>query len=321
MARPLRVNQPGAWHYVTARGQNRQPIYLDAADGANFLQRLAEFPARFGLEVHAYVLMPDHYHLLLRAAGGAPGRGLQWLNTGYGMWWNRRHGRLGHVFHGRYRGVVVQEGDWLRAAGLHLHLNPVTVGPAAAESAERRRALLRGWKWSSLRAVTDLEPAPAWLHTDVLPAAAGGPAGYLRLVEQQLDTPGEPLWLGLRRGLVLGDVEYAAAIFSGLTPGRENPERNLVPPARPWPEIVRWVEQRRGQPWAELCERRGEWGRELAWWGGRKWSGMTLRGLGEQAGGVDYAVVAKAIERFVTMSRSRPQLADDMAALARFAGG
>ena len=122
MARPLRVNIEGGWYHITSRGQNRERIYYDARDRNRFLELLEEVSKRFGVEVHVYVLMANHYHLLIRTPKANASAAIQWLNQSYGLWWNRRHGRSGHVFQGRFKGVLVEEGGWILALSFYLHL-------------------------------------------------------------------------------------------------------------------------------------------------------------------------------------------------------
>ena len=127
MARPLRIQFQNGWYHVTARGNNRQRIYLDARDRRHFLELLAEMRERQAVEVHAFVLMDNHYHLLVRTPHANLSAAMQWINVAYSVWWNRRHGRAGHVFHGRFKAVVVESGKWVLEGSLYLHLNPVAV--------------------------------------------------------------------------------------------------------------------------------------------------------------------------------------------------
>jgi REP element-mobilizing transposase RayT len=95
MARPLRINIAGGWYHITSRGQRRQPIFHDDKDRAEFLYRLEEATKRYGVQVHAYVLMSNHYHLLIRTPKANTSEAMQWWKNGYGMWWNRSTIRWG----------------------------------------------------------------------------------------------------------------------------------------------------------------------------------------------------------------------------------
>lgn len=315
----------GGWFHVTARGQNRDRIFRDVGDAVNFSGRLAELPERFGLEVHSYVMMPNHYHLLLHTPSGGLSRAVQWLNTGYGIWWNRRHGHVGHVFQGRFKSVLVEEGRRLLDLSLYLHFNPVAVealglgkgrrraaalGLDDADEAalEKRLQTLRMWRWSSYRAMAGYEGPPDWLTTSALRQRAGGRAeDYRELAESRLGALGGAVWSELHRGVILGSESFIERAAADRVWHRENAHAPEPPRPVTWSEIVSWVEARRGQPWPELCQVRREWGRNLAWWAARRWAGMSLRGLGEASGGVDYAAVAKAIERFPATVERLPE--------------
>jgi REP-associated tyrosine transposase len=112
MARALRIERPGGWYHVTARGNERKSIYLDEADRRHFCQLLSQAVASFGLTLHAYVLMDNHYHLMLELAEANLGRAMQWLGVSYSVWFNRRHQRSGHLFQGRYKAIVVEPLGW-----------------------------------------------------------------------------------------------------------------------------------------------------------------------------------------------------------------
>ena len=101
MARPLRIEKTGGWYHLTARGNERKPIFRDDADRRHFLALLAEMTARFRVRLHGYVLMENHSHLLLETPEWKLSRAMQWLNVSYRAWFNRRHGRAGHLFQGR----------------------------------------------------------------------------------------------------------------------------------------------------------------------------------------------------------------------------
>src|SRR5262245_20994261 len=112
MARPLRIEKVGGWYHVTARGNERKPIFRNDADRRHFLEAVAEMVGRFRLRLHCFVLMDNHYHLLLELREPNLSRAVQWLNVSYSVWFNRRHGRSGHLFQGRFKSVAVSPEEW-----------------------------------------------------------------------------------------------------------------------------------------------------------------------------------------------------------------
>ena len=102
MARHLRVHVADGWYHVTARGLERRIVFEDERDHEHFLELLPELVSRYGVKIHAYVLMSNHYHLLMQTPHANLSRAMQWLNVSYGVWFNRRRSRVGPVFQGRY---------------------------------------------------------------------------------------------------------------------------------------------------------------------------------------------------------------------------
>lgn len=159
MARPLRINVPGLTYHVTARGTGRMSIYRDDHDRLTFLDRLATVVDDYRLECHAYCLMTNHYHLVVRTRDANLSRALQRLNGRYAQWWNRRHERCGHVFQGRFGAQIVQDDAYLLVACRYVVLNPVRAGMVATPG---------DWRWSSYRATAALSPVPRFLSPDGL---------------------------------------------------------------------------------------------------------------------------------------------------------
>ena len=108
MSRPIRVEFEGAVYHVTARGNERRQPFRDDEDRARFLSTLEECVQRFGVRVHCYCLMPNHYHLLLETPRANLSRAVGWLQTTYTIRFNRRHRRSGHLFQGRFKAHLVE---------------------------------------------------------------------------------------------------------------------------------------------------------------------------------------------------------------------
>ena len=112
MARPLRMERAGAWYHVTARGTERRVIFADDRDRRRWMELVAEAVAVFNLVVHGYVLMDNHYHLMVETREANLSRAMQWLQTSYSMGFNRRHRRVGPLFQGRFKAIVVDRAGW-----------------------------------------------------------------------------------------------------------------------------------------------------------------------------------------------------------------
>ncbi len=117
----MRLDLKNGSYHVANRGNNRQAIYLGERDRKHFLDLLPRMIERYSVEVHACVLMDNHYHLIVRTPEANLSAAVQWLNVAYSIWWNRRHGRSGHSFGGRFKAVLVQAGEWVLACGAALY--------------------------------------------------------------------------------------------------------------------------------------------------------------------------------------------------------
>src|ERR1051325_1951422 len=225
MARSVRIDLAGGWYHVTSRGNERRPIFRGDRDRGHLLELLAALPERFGLRVHAYVWMPNHYHLLVETPEANLSLAMQWLNLSYSSWFNRRHDRSGHLFQGRFKAIVVDIEQWGLALSRYIHLNPVLVkryGLGKREQREKRAGVggkpdpqvvaarierLRQYRWSSYRAYVGRDSAAGGLTRETvlgLVARRGQPTAYRRYVEEAVaegleDCP----WDSVTGGVVL----------------------------------------------------------------------------------------------------------------------
>ena len=165
MARPLRIEFSGALYHVTSRGHGREDIYMDDIDRETFISVLSHVCDRFNWVVHAYCLMSNHYHLLIETPDSNLSKGMRQLNGVYTQAFNRYHDRVGHVFQGRYKAILVQKESYLLELARYIVLNPIR--------AEMVRAA-KDWRWSSYRATAGLIDSPNWLHIDWLLSAFSG---------------------------------------------------------------------------------------------------------------------------------------------------
>lgn len=143
MARPLRLEFEGAVYHLTGRGNARQNIFLDPMDFGIFLEILSQTISRYGWICHAYCLMDNHYHLLIETPKANLSLGMRHINGSYTQKFNRRHKRVGHVFQGRFKAILVEKGSHLLELSRYVVLNPVRA--RMVQKAE-------DWKWSSYSA-------------------------------------------------------------------------------------------------------------------------------------------------------------------------
>jgi putative transposase len=131
MARSPRVLGPDLLYHVIVRGNRRETIFLDHADYETYLRRLAVYRARYAVRLHAYCLMPNHVHLVLRTTALPLDRFMQCLQQSYTQRFNRRYAQVGHVFQGRYKALLCETDEYLVTLVRYVHQNPVRAGLTA----------------------------------------------------------------------------------------------------------------------------------------------------------------------------------------------
>jgi putative transposase len=279
---------------------------------------------RFGVRVHCFVLMDNHYHLLLELTEANLSRAVQWLNVSYSVWFNRRHGRSGHLFQGRFKSVLVSRDEWALALSRYLHLNPVRIerlglskgdrqaqraglSPAPnAQEVRRRIAVLRRYRWSSYRAYVGLARAPEWLECQTVLELGGGGKGkrsgrYRDYVERAVREGLEKIpWESVQEQVVLGGAEFLAELKEQiLGDGQEQRGARRLRARRPeFAAIIAAVERVKGRPWSEFRDEYGDTGRDMALYLGRRLCGMKLAELAKAVGLRNYGVVATNVKRY-----------------------
>ncbi len=229
MARPLRLEFAGALYHVTARGDGREDIYLSDGDRQLFLAILGAVWERSNWQIHAYCLMTNHYHLLIETPDANLAKGMRQLNGVYTQRFNRMHGRVGHVFQGRYKAILVQKESYFLELTRYVVLNPVRAGIVPAPGQ---------WPWSSYRATIGAAPSPEWLNTRDILAAYGATAEeagrrYMCFVADGIGQPSP--WDQMKQQVFLGSDAFVEAMQQKVPGGRDLRE---VPQAKA-PRIVK----------------------------------------------------------------------------------
>jgi len=206
MARPHRIVYPGAWYHVSSRGGGKTPVFADGDGGRQFLATLAEVSIAMGVEVHAYCLLVDGYHLLLRTPRANLPAMMRQLNGQYAHWCRRDPRRVGRVFDRRYHSVLLDPDEWPLRLSRYIHLQPQAHGLVSDP-------LL--YRWSSLRAYGGRGPRPPWLETDALTRLVGGPEPYLAYVGYGIDAETRAFYAKRRLSPTLGQPRQ----HSGDAPG------------------------------------------------------------------------------------------------------
>ncbi len=220
MARPLRLEFPGALYHLTSRGNALSPIFEDDEDRQGFFATLDAAIERFNWLCHAYCLMGNHYHLMVETPDGNVSAGMRHLNGVYTQRFNRRHGRFGHVFQGRFKAILVERQSYLLELCRYVVLNPVRAGMVKR---------VEKYPWSSYRGTAGLQAAPSWLTTNWVLGQFGrqrrrAQARYAEFV--QAGVGGVSPWTELHSQVLLGGERF----IRGLAPRlREHAQAKEIP--------------------------------------------------------------------------------------------
>ena len=207
MARQWRIEYEGALYHVLSRGNERKAIVADDKDRLVFLDTLGQMSNRYDAEIHAYVLMDNHYHLLLKTNRPNLSRSMQWFGTTYTRRYNLRHVRSGHLFQGRFKNHLVEDESYLLRLSCYIHRNPLRVGILHR---------LVDYKWSSYRAYAYGKDAPWWLESSMILSQfkGGGKHKQYREVVQGYANEEKLVLEDIRHGLFLGSKAFVDRIKS-----------------------------------------------------------------------------------------------------------
>jgi putative transposase len=291
MSRPLRLEHPGALWHVTSRGNERHDIYADDVDRERWLSELARAAEQHAWVVHAYVLMGNHYHVVVETVRPTLSRGMRQLNGVYTQGFNRRHRRVGHLFQGRFHSLLVERESYLLELARYVVLNPVRAGFVHGPG---------DWRWSSYRATTGEVGAPPWLQVDwTLSHFARSRQRYADFVAEGRGLPFPPR-LVVRGQIYLGSAEFAAkaqARAAAVTQEPEIPQPQRQPPAVPSEEALMRLLAALGLTRDELRRYRRIRGRErsLVAYGLRRYSDATCKDVGDVLGVTPWRASALAL--------------------------
>jgi putative transposase len=280
MARKPRVEFEGAFYHVILRGNRRQKIFADTRDRVSYLERIEHYRRRFGFIIYAYVLMPNHVHLLIETKRVGLSRIMQGVQSTYTQWYNRRHRTVGHLFQGRYKALLCDRDKYLLELVRYIHLNPY-----------RMRKGLNPWKyrWSSHRAYLG-EKGPVGIETETVLGQMAKRIGqarqaYLKFMEEGMGEGHEEKYYQATDQRFLGDEDFVERVASRA---REK-EIELRGNRRVgFERLLQAVAKEYGVSKQALTGtgRQREWieGRRLLVYVAREWGKITTKELGKRLG-------------------------------------
>jgi REP element-mobilizing transposase RayT len=204
MARPLRIQYPGAFYHVMHRGNAGSDLFKSEKDREKLLQYFGQAVERYAIKVHTYCLMTNHYHLLIETPHANLSQAIKWINVSYAAYFNRKRRRSGHLFQGRFKAILIDADEYLKHLSRYIHLNPVRAGMVAH---------CKDYAWSSYPVFAGYSKLPEWLETNWLWSLFGkdphkAKKGYRDFVEsvqnQEIDDPSKDIV----SGVILGGAEF-----------------------------------------------------------------------------------------------------------------
>jgi REP element-mobilizing transposase RayT len=311
VARALRIEFEGALYHVCARGNRRQRIFGGEKDQAGFLHLLGESVERFAIELHGYVLLPNHFHLLVRTRRANLSRWMHWLLVGYSVRFNLRHHTSGHLFQGRYKSFLVEAGPHLLELSRYIHLNPVRGQVIGAGNPSQRRERLRAYRWSSYRGYAGLAKQDEFVSEQLVlgeldqrrrVSAKERRTGYRRFVEEGLLREVANPFEAVRWQTVLGSETFAQKIRDkmGGASRREVRAVRATNKDRMNPqEVLKSVAKHYGMSIDQLLGKPsyGSEAHNVAMWVLWGHGEFSLREIGMLFGGIDYVAVSQRIRR------------------------
>ena len=224
MARPWRIQYEGAFYHVFSRGNNQQNIFVTDDDRHLFLDTIGQMTVRFDCEIFAYVLMDNHYHLLLRTLKANLSRSMQWLGTTYTRRFNLEHLQSGHLFQGRYKSILVENDVYLMQLSFYIHNNPLRAGIV-------RRLI--DHRWSSYPAYAYNRRHPDWLDKDLILSQMHGENKHRQYREnaQQYSEEHRRLWEEIRHGFIYGSQKFVDRIkkrYADIEPDPAIPQQKRI---------------------------------------------------------------------------------------------
>jgi putative transposase len=240
MARYLRKEFTGAKYHITVRGNGRRRVFIWDEDRIRFMGQLEESLEQYGVILYAYVLMDNHYHLLIETPHANVSRFMQRLNTAYGMYFRYKHRSPGHIFQGRFGGKLVTGDGYLLSLTRYIHLNPVKTSVMQKRTEREQIAFLNEYSWSSYRGYVKKKDEEEIVDYRWRELIGGGSrrerTRYRRYVERGISRDDEVLAAAMEQSeYAIGDDEFVAEVEEDLR-GRQKGDRGDAD--------VRWPEKR-----------------------------------------------------------------------------
>ena len=319
MSRPLRVEYPGVFYHVMNRGNAGDSIFKSKKDKERFLECLENSVERFSLRIHTYCMMGNHYHLLLETLEPNLSKAMQWIHVSYAAYFNRKRDRVGHLFQGRFKAILVDADEYLKQLSRYIHLNPVR-----AKIVERPA----DYFWSSYGDFIGKTKPPKWLETEWLLSQFGrkgkvASENYQDFVEgikiEELENPVKDL----TGGFILGSMDFVAWVkeryLSSKTEEKEIPQLKKLKPKIEVKTIVKVIADEYGCDEDRILfkGRKKNMPRDIAIYLARDLTGESGVNLGQYFGNISGAGITVRYTKLSNTMIKNPKLKKQINRLKR----
>jgi putative transposase len=300
MARQLRVEFHGALYHVLSRGNERNLIFRNDSDRDLFIKTLEESAELAGVEVIAYVLMDNHYHLIIGTPNSNLSHFMRHFGLTYTVRFNKRHARSGHLFQGRFKAVLIEEDPYLMVLSRYIHLNPVRTERWADTRAEEKWRYLKSYPWSTLPGYIDERKKLNWIRYEKVENYFGrdkviSRAAYKRYVMEGLKSSLSNPFDEVKSQTILGSEEFVERIRNYLHRGakvRELPALRSLRKVQTIEDVLTGVAGYFHIEREKLVSKGGKELRQIAMEMAYRHTGCNQEEIG-RAFGVDYSTVSQ----------------------------
>ncbi len=304
MARPLRIEYPNAFHHVIQRGTEKRDIFSTDKDNEIFLSYINRAHFAYGIFIHTYALMKNHYHLITETPRANLSKAMHYINASYAIYFNAKIKRVGPLYQGRYKAVLVQEDEYIHQLSSYIHLNPVRA-EIVKDPAD--------YRWSSYRYfVTQVTP-PKWLRIDlILTMFDTNPKKskilYRNFVLSGINKRKNIILNNTKEDCVLGSNVFFESIKRKFVNQREDPE---IPIMRKFKKSSTITFERINDIVKEKVQDDMRLQRKISIYFSKKYTGITLRGIADFYGNMNYKTIS-TIYRRLNKQRMESETLDEL---------
>jgi REP element-mobilizing transposase RayT len=306
MARPYRLQGEGYLYHITSRGDDRKRICISKYDYEKFLEYLLKAKEKYNFYLYAYCLMPNHYHLLIETTQPNLSRIMQYLNTAYTVYYNKKRNRSGHLFQGRYKSIIVEGDSYFLELTRYIHLNPVRAGISKTPE---------GYKWSSFNEYITKKRKTIIDKKEIKKYFKINPSKYKQFVLDGIDEKTD-IFDKVYAGFVLGKVKFIKDTIKDLKcqiEGGDFSYKNKLTNNIQLEEIVKKTAKRFKISPKELysSKKKPLLSRKAAIYLSKRLTGLTNKEIGE-AFKITYSAVSKSCNDMEKVIKENPRIRRDI---------